>query len=67
MGKVIQAGLPILKEKPLARTMEEPGEFIRMATRGKVVLQTAIQRRTHPLIDSKQAIAATTVLQADFA
>lgn len=68
MGKVIQAGLPILKEKPLARTMEEAREFIRMATRGKVVLQTAIQRRTHPSYRFlKQAIAATTVLQADFA
>jgi predicted dehydrogenase len=40
--------LPILKEKPLARTLEEAMDFLSAAQQAQCPLQTAIQRRHHP-------------------
>lgn len=40
--------LPMLKEKPLARTLEEAMTFLDQAQSAQCPLQTAIQRRHHP-------------------
>lgn len=41
-------GLPMLKEKPLARNLEEALQFLKAAQQARCPLQTAIQRRHHP-------------------
>ncbi len=45
---LLQAGLPILKEKPLGRTLAEAARFVAHAQQAGVALVTAIQRRHHP-------------------
>lgn len=40
--------LAILKEKPLARSVDEARSFVSQAKHANCLLQTAIQRRTHP-------------------
>lgn len=44
---VTSAGLPILKEKPLARTMSEAIGFLQVAKENGCPVMTAIQRRYH--------------------
>lgn len=46
--KIIGLGLPLLKEKPLARNLEEARYFLNTARQAGCQLQTAIQRRNHP-------------------
>lgn len=41
-------GLPLLKEKPLARDQAEARQFLQQARQAGCPLQTAIQRRHHP-------------------
>lgn len=41
-------GLPLLKEKPLGRTLEEAQDFLTRARTAGCPVQTAIQRRHHP-------------------
>ena len=49
--------LPMLKEKPLARTLEEAMKFLNAAQLAQCPLQTAIQRRHHPsYVHCRQAI-----------
>ncbi len=46
--QVLSLGVPILKEKPLGRNLEEVNHFLQMAEEANCSLQTAIQRRAHP-------------------
>lgn len=46
--EIIGLGLPLLKEKPLARNQEEARHFLNSARAAGCQLQTAIQRRHHP-------------------
>jgi predicted dehydrogenase len=48
LPKLFLKKLPILKEKPLARSVDEARDFISQAKHANCLLQTAIQRRTHP-------------------
>lgn len=45
---VMELGLPVLKEKPLGRTVSEAITFLHEAHKRKVMLMTAVQRRYHP-------------------
>jgi len=45
---LMKRGLPILKEKPLARNIHEARSFTKQAREANIYLQTAIQRRNHP-------------------
>ena len=47
-AQLLAFGLPILKEKPLARNLEEAIHFLQAAQQAGCPLQTAIQRRHHP-------------------
>ena len=46
--ELLAKGLPILKEKPLGRTLQEAKMFVQTAAEAKVPVVTAIQRRSHP-------------------
>lgn len=46
--KACEAGLPLLKEKPLARNMTEAVEFVRMAEQAGIPFMLATQRRFIP-------------------
>ena len=46
--EIVGLGLPLLKEKPLARNQEEARHFLNTARQAGCQLQTAIQRRHHP-------------------
>lgn len=45
---ILALGLPMLKEKPLGRTLDEARGFLAQARNCGCPLQTAIQRRHHP-------------------
>lgn len=45
---VLQAGLPVLKEKPLGRSLPEALDLLARAERAGVPVVTAVQRRSHP-------------------
>lgn len=47
-AELLAFGLPMLKEKPLARNLEEAIHFLQAAQQARCPLQTAIQRRHHP-------------------
>lgn len=56
---VLALQLPILKEKPLGRTLDESLALLTQAQHSGCPVQTAIQRRHHPSYQAlKQAIAA---------
>jgi predicted dehydrogenase len=46
--EVTASGLPVLKEKPLGRTLREALTFLDLGSRPGVHLRTGIQRRRHP-------------------
>ena len=46
--EILAAGLPVLKEKPLGRTLAEAHQLLGDARRARVPVVTAIQRRNHP-------------------
>lgn len=48
LGRCIEAGVPVLCEKPLALTLEESARIIEQVERSGVVLQVAFQRRFDP-------------------
>lgn len=45
---IVRCGKPVLKEKPLGRSLPEAFSFVQTARQHQCYLQTAIQRRTHP-------------------
>lgn len=47
-GDVLALGLPILKEKPLGRSLDESLQLLTQAQQSGCYVQTAIQRRHHP-------------------
>ena len=56
-ARLLAFGLPMLKEKPLARNLEEAIAFLQAAQQARCPLQTAIQRRHHPsYLHCQQAI-----------
>lgn len=56
-ARLLALGLPMLKEKPLARNLEEAHAFLEAAQQARCPLQTAIQRRHHPsYLHCQQAI-----------
>lgn len=64
LPSLFETGLPILKEKPLARTVDEARYFISQAKKHGCLLQTAIQRRTHPSYKAlKQHIKTQQILE----
>lgn len=46
--EILALGLPLLKEKPLGRTLDEARDLLAQARASGCPLQTAIQRRHHP-------------------
>ncbi|WP_197495872.1 Gfo/Idh/MocA family protein [Methylomonas sp. DH-1] len=46
--EILALGCPLLKEKPLGRTLDEARELLAQARMQECPLQTAIQRRHHP-------------------
>ena len=46
--RIVSCGKPLLKEKPLGRSLPEAFYFVQTARKYECYLQTAIQRRTHP-------------------
>jgi predicted dehydrogenase len=60
--RAIQRGIPVLSEKPLARTPEEAREMVEAAERQGVLLMTAFCHRFHPPIEwARELIAAGTL------
>lgn len=59
-GDVLTLGLPILKEKPLGRSLDESLQLLTQAQQSGCYVQTAIQRRHHPSYQAlKQQISAS--------
>lgn len=64
LPQLFEARIPLLKEKPLARTMDEARDFVADAKKHGCLLQTAIQRRTHPSYQFlKNLVATENILQ----
>lgn len=65
-NRLAERGLPILKEKPLGRSLSEASRFVRAVAVSGAFLQTAIQRRTHPSYHYlKQALEGRRILEMD--
>lgn len=56
IGAAVEAGLPIMCEKPLTVTMAEAREAIACAQRAGVPLMTGLSHRYHPLAEEVRAL-----------
>jgi predicted dehydrogenase len=59
VARACQLGLPLLKEKPLARNMAEARQFVQAADDAGIILMLATQRRYTPAYASLKDIAAS--------
>jgi len=59
---VVAVGVPLLKEKPLGRTLSEAQSFLSRARANAVPIVTAIQRRMHPTyVNLKECLEGQTI------
>ena len=72
-SRLLSARLPLLKEKPLGRSLAEAHAFLAMAREAGVPVVTAIQRRKHPsyerlaeLLASERVVAVAATLHLGF-
>ncbi|HKV39618.1 MAG TPA: Gfo/Idh/MocA family oxidoreductase [Blastocatellia bacterium] len=58
-SELIDAGIGVLVEKPITRTLEEADDLIRLATRSKGVLQVGHLERFNPAVMAARGIATS--------